>query len=60
MRNPVCCRPMRISVIMSAYNRPEFVELVLRGYALQTEQPFEIVIADDGSGPAVRAEGFSA
>ena len=62
MRNPVCCRPMRISVIMSAYNRPEFVELVLRGYALQTEQPFEIVIADDGSGPAVRAvlERFAA
>lgn len=38
-----------ISVIVSTYNRPEFLERVLRGYAIQTDKDFELVIADDGS-----------
>ena len=38
-----------ISVIVSTYNRPEYLEHVLRGYAAQTDSSFEIVIADDGS-----------
>ena len=38
-----------ISVIVSTYNRPEYLERVLRGYAAQTDSSFEIVIADDGS-----------
>lgn len=42
------------SVIISVYNRPRFLELVLRGYAVQTDRNFEIVIADDGSGPEIR------
>jgi glycosyltransferase involved in cell wall biosynthesis len=45
---------MQISVIISVYNRPELLELVLWGYASQTRQDFEIVIADDGSSSAVR------
>jgi glycosyltransferase involved in cell wall biosynthesis len=42
---------MEISVIVSAYQRPRFLELVLRGYAAQTDRRFELVVADDGSGP---------
>ena len=39
-----------ISVIVSTYNRPAYLERVLRGYAVQTDPGFELVIADDGSG----------
>lgn len=40
---------MKISVILSTYNSPEWLRKVLWGYQAQTEQDFEIVIADDGS-----------
>ena len=43
---------MRISVILSTYNQPDALEKVLWGYALQTRPDFQILIADDGSGPA--------
>lgn len=43
------------SVILSTYNRPDALELVLRGYFHQTARDFEIVIADDGSGPETQA-----
>lgn len=42
---------MKITVILSTYRWPRALALALRGYALQTWRPFEIVIADDGSGP---------
>lgn len=45
---------MRISVIISAYERPEFLDLVLRGFAAQSDPRFELLVADDGSGPEVR------
>jgi len=38
-----------LSVIVSTYDRPAFLEKVLRGYTNQTDRNFEIVIADDGS-----------
>ena len=41
-----------ISVIVSTYDRPAFLEKVLRGYAVQTDADFELVIADDGSANA--------
>ncbi len=41
---------MKISVIISTYERPDALELVLRGYAVQTDRDVEILIADDGSG----------
>lgn len=44
---------MRISVILSAYNRPRYLELTLEGFARQSDRDFEIVVADDGSGPEV-------
>lgn len=41
---------MRISVIITTYNQPEWLELTLRGFAAQTITDFEVVLADDGSG----------
>ena len=38
-----------ISVIISTYNKPHFLEKVLTGYCFQTFNDFEIIIADDGS-----------
>ena len=46
---------MDISVVISVYNRPEYLELVLWGYAAQSDRNFELIIADDGSGAEVRS-----
>ena len=40
---------MKISVIITTYNSEEWLQKVLVGYSVQTEQDFEIIIADDGS-----------
>ena len=40
---------MLISVIVSTYNRPKALELVLRALDNQTQDQFEVVVADDGS-----------
>lgn len=45
---------MRVSVIVSTYEQPRWLELVLWGYAVQTHRDFELLVADDGSGPATR------
>ncbi|WP_037200630.1 glycosyltransferase family 2 protein [Rhodopirellula baltica] len=39
----------RISVIITTFNAPDELWLVLVGYQMQTERDFEILIADDGS-----------
>ena len=41
-----------ISVIVTTYNREDALGAVLRGLARQSDRDFEIIIADDGSGPA--------
>lgn len=41
---------MKVSVIISTYNSPEWLEKVLWGYECQTHKNFELIIADDGSG----------
>jgi glycosyltransferase involved in cell wall biosynthesis len=41
---------MKVSVIISTYNAPAWLEKVLWGYTCQNYKNFEIVIADDGSG----------
>ena len=38
-----------VSVIISTYNQPEWLRLVLTGYLFQDVISFEIIIADDGS-----------
>jgi glycosyltransferase involved in cell wall biosynthesis len=43
-----------ISVIVSTYDRPDALNATLRSLARQTEKDFEIVVADDGSGPQTR------
>ena len=45
---------MKVSVIVSTYNAPAWLEKVLWGYACQQHRDFEIIIADDGSGDDTR------
>jgi glycosyltransferase involved in cell wall biosynthesis len=40
---------LKVSIIISTYNSEEWLQKVLVGYSVQTEQDFELVIADDGS-----------
>ena len=40
---------MLLSVIISTYNSPEWLEKVIWGYQAQTVTDFELLIADDGS-----------
>ena len=42
---------MDLSVILSTYQSPALLERTLHGYRRQRVERFEIVIADDGSGP---------
>jgi glycosyltransferase involved in cell wall biosynthesis len=44
-----------ISVITTTHDREDALEAVLRGLSRQTDRGFEVVIADDGSGPATAA-----
>lgn len=46
---------MRAAVILSTYNHPEWLRKTLWGYARQSYRDFEVVVADDGSGPATAA-----
>ncbi|MDX8384766.1 MAG: glycosyltransferase family 2 protein [Ghiorsea sp.] len=38
-----------LAVVISTYNKPEYLQLVLEGYRQQSSQQFSIYIADDGS-----------
>lgn len=42
---------MKVSVIISTYNSPRWLEKVLWGYSVQSHRDFEIIIGDDGSTP---------
>jgi glycosyltransferase involved in cell wall biosynthesis len=48
-----------ISVIVATYNRPDALNAVLRGLSRQTDRDFEVIVADDGSGPATKQAIFS-
>jgi len=43
------------SIVIAVYNRADVLRLVLAGYARQSRNDFEIIVADDGSGPDVAA-----
>ena len=45
---------MRVSVILSTYNQPDWLEKAVWGYVAQTVTDFELIIADDGSADATR------
>lgn len=53
---------LHASIIISTYNKPEWLQLVLCSYDIQTVKNFEIIIADDGSDAQTKAivENFSA
>jgi len=42
---------MKASVIVTTYNRPDALAAVLHGLAAQSDCDFEVLVADDGSGP---------
>jgi glycosyltransferase involved in cell wall biosynthesis len=44
-----------LSVVISTYNWPQALQVVVEGFFSQSDMDFEIVIADDGSGEATRA-----
>jgi len=44
-----------ISVIVTTYDREDALDAVLRTLARQTDRRFEVIVADDGSGPATKA-----
>jgi glycosyltransferase involved in cell wall biosynthesis len=46
---------VHLSVIVSTYQKPRDLERVLWGYALQSRRDFELLVADDGSGPETAA-----
>jgi glycosyltransferase involved in cell wall biosynthesis len=43
-----------LSVIIPVYNSVEHLHLVLAGFCRQTSMEFELIVADDGSGPEMR------
>jgi glycosyltransferase involved in cell wall biosynthesis len=43
-----------VSVIVAVYNMPDFLEKVFLSLQNQTLRDFEIVVADDGSGPEIQ------
>ena len=43
-----------LSVVVATYEWPEALDLVLRALSEQSDDRFELVVADDGSGPATR------
>lgn len=45
---------MKITLIISTYNRPEALRLSLMSAKVQTRIPDEVIIADDGSGESTR------
>jgi glycosyltransferase involved in cell wall biosynthesis len=45
---------VKTAVILTTYNRPDALAAALAGYQAQSTQPFELVIADDGSTAATR------
>lgn len=45
----------RISVVVATYEWPEALDVVLAALSEQSAAPFEVVIADDGSGPKTAA-----
>jgi glycosyltransferase involved in cell wall biosynthesis len=51
-----------VSVVIPVYNAVRHLELVLTGFCRQTLSNFELIVADDGSGPEMRAfvEDFAA
>jgi glycosyltransferase involved in cell wall biosynthesis len=48
-------RPQSIGVVITTYNAPKWLELVLIGYESQSDDSFKVLIADDGSNEKTQA-----
>lgn len=44
----------KLSLVIAVYNKPENLRLVLAACSRQSFKEFEVIVADDGSGPEVR------
>ena len=40
---------MKTTIVVTTYNRPDALEMVLAGYCDQSDQDFALIVADDGS-----------
>jgi len=45
----------RISIVVTTYDRDDALDAVLRALSRQDDTDFEVIVADDGSGPATKA-----
>jgi glycosyltransferase involved in cell wall biosynthesis len=45
---------LRVTLVITTYNRPAALDLTLRSVARQSVAPDEVIVADDGSGPSTR------
>ncbi len=45
--------PAVLSLVIAVYNKPDILRLVLAACARQSKTDFEVIVADDGSGPGV-------
>src|SRR5215831_10455738 len=45
---------MRITVVVTTYNRPDALAAVMEGYLEQDDPRFDLIVADDGSTGATR------
>lgn len=41
---------MKTAVVVTTYNRPDALAVVLEGYCGQSDHAFDLIVADDGSG----------
>jgi glycosyltransferase involved in cell wall biosynthesis len=46
---------LRLTVVITTYERADALDCVLQSLARQTDSPDEVIVADDGSGAATRA-----
>lgn len=46
---------MKVALIITTYNRPDALSVVLDGYGAQDTADFELIVADDGSGDDTRS-----
>lgn len=51
---PPTVDPASVSLVVTTYNWPQALALVLASARLQTRLPDEVIVADDGSGPGTR------
>lgn len=45
---------MKVSIIITTFNKTDYLKWTLASVAWQTEVPYEVVVADDGSDPETR------